>query len=145
MSDTSPSHRSIALQVADVHRLLAIQAGLVVLTSLTVWGIAGTESALAAAYGGAAAVLSAWLLGRRVRRAAEISRSDPGRETTVLYLGAVQRFALILVLFAVGMGQLGLAPVPLLIGFGLAQLTFLFSGPRVGPQTSEKNTLEKWG
>jgi ATP synthase protein I len=124
---------------------MAVQLAIVATASLAFWLARGGEAAWAAAYGGAAALLSAWMLGRRVRLAAETARSEPGRETAVLYIGAVQRFLIVLVLFAVGMGQLGLPPVPLLAGFGLAQLAFFVLGPRARPRVGETKTLERWG
>ena len=44
-----------------------------------------------------------------------------------LYLGAMERFAFVAVAFAVGLGALGLAPVPLLAGFGGAQCAYFIA------------------
>ena len=137
--------RSLALQSADVYRLLIAQVALVGTGAAAFMALAGAQEALASGYGGGIALLSAWMLARHVRLAVDRARSDPGRETAVLYVGAVQRFVLILVLFAVGMGQLGLPPVPLLVGFGLAQAVYLMLGPYSRPRLGEGNTAEKWG
>jgi ATP synthase protein I len=134
------------MQPADVYRLLAVQAVIALGTTVTFWVARGSEAGKAAVFGGAVALLSAWLLGRRVRRASEVTRTRPGSEMAVLYIGAVQRFVLTLVLFAVGMGPLGLSPVPLLAGFALAQLAFLTPVARAKPQADTgTNSLEKWG
>lgn len=137
--------RSLALQSADVYRLLIVQSAIVAMVTAGFLVGDGASAGWAAAYGGGAALLSAGLLARRVRLATDRARTDPGRETAVLYLGAVQRFVLILVLFAVGMGQLGLPPAPLLVGFGLAQAAYLMLGPRARPGMGSGKTLEKWG
>lgn len=80
----------------------------------------GPRAALAAVYGGAVTMLiSAWL-GWRLRRAG----APPGGLVT-LYPSVVLRYATAIVLLALGLGVLKLAPVPLVIAFGLAQLGFL--------------------
>ena len=141
-----PVTRSLVMQPADLNRLLAVQLVLVSSTALAFWVVWGPEAGRAAAYGGAVALLSAWLLGRRVRRASDLARTSPGQEMAVLYIGAVQRFVAILVLFAVGMGQLGLLPVPLLVAFGVAQLAYVAPGDRARRRAdTATNSLEKWG
>ncbi len=88
-------------------------------------------AAQAAAYGGAMALLIAWMLGRRALLAAEVAKAQPGREMMVIYIGAVQRFVAVLVLFGVGMGWLALQPVPLLAAFAIAQLGHMLNGALV--------------
>jgi ATP synthase protein I len=136
--------RSIVLQAADVQRLLTAQAALIVLAAVGFFVVGGGAQSAAVVYGGAAAMASAWLLARRVRRAAELARTAPGHETAVLYVGAVQRFLLLLAAFVIGMGQLGLAPVALLAGFAVAQLAYLMTGPHLR-SGAETKTMEKWG
>ena len=114
--------RSMSLQSGEVGRLLAIQC---VLTSAVVayFLVTGDPvAAQAAAYGGAMALLIAWMLGRRALLAAEVAKTHPGGEMMVIYTGAVQRFVAVIVLFGLGMGWLDLQPVPLLAAFAIAQL-----------------------
>ena len=85
----------------------------------------GGFEALSACYGGATAVMSSWWLGRRVRRSAELARADIRSGQISLYFGAAQRFVAVVVLLAVGIGALKLAPLPLIIAFAVAQLGFL--------------------
>lgn len=123
--------QSIALQPQDVRALLTAQL-VVVVALVAAFAVAGEPAAAqGAAYGGATALLSAWVLGRTVRRAAMLARKAPGSETSALYIGAVLRFVAVLVLFAAGMGALGLAPVPILAGFAAAQLGTLWNSLRV--------------
>jgi ATP synthase protein I len=76
----------------------------------------GPHAALAAAYGGAVAMLiSAWL-GWCLRRAAGWA---------ALYSGAALRYAAAIALLALGLGALQLAPLPLVAAFGVAQFGFL--------------------
>jgi ATP synthase protein I len=124
--------RSLALQEEDIRALLGLQLLAVVVSASVFLFIGGPHQALSSAYGGGIALLSGWMLGRRVARATEVAKHSPGRETSVLYIGAIQRFVVILVLFALGMGKLGLAPLPVVVGFAAAQLGFFLSGARTG-------------
>ena len=121
-------NRSIALQKSDVGVLLVLQLALVALAGGGFLFAQGAEAAQATAYGGGIAALNTWLLGRRVLRASEVAKTHPGQETMVLYVGVIQRFVVVLMLFGLGMGWLGLQPVPLLIGFAVAQLGYFVNG-----------------
>lgn len=112
-------------QFADARMLLAMQALLIGLVVFLYLILGGSPEAHAALFGGMCALLNAWLLSRRLRLAADVAKRSPGREVTVIYVGAIQRFALLLALFIVGMGWLKLNPVPLLVAFGVAQVAFL--------------------
>ena len=125
------ANRSIALKPEDVRALLAAQAILVILLTVVVALASGLPAARAVVYGGATALLSAWALGLSVRKAAQVAALSPGSETPVLYIGAVVRFVLVLVLFGLGMGLLKLAPGPLLGGFIVAQLGHFINGSRI--------------
>ncbi len=118
-------NRSLSLQKTDVIVLLAVQLAIVVLSAGGFLLAQGSGAAQAAVYGGAVATL---MLGRRVFSPSGIARSHPGQETTMRYFGAVQRFVAVLVLFALGIGWIGLQPVPLLVGFGAAQLGYFVNG-----------------
>lgn len=111
-------------QSPDARMLLAMQAVLVGVVVSLYLVLGGSPDAHAALFGGACALVNAWLLGRRMRLAASIAKVSPGQEVTVIYVGALQRFALLLGLFIVGMGWLQLNPVPLLVAFGVAQVAF---------------------
>ncbi len=80
---------------------------------------------LAALYGALSSIVLVYLLSRCVTRASEVALHDPKKSMVTLYLGAVQRFVLLAVLFAIGLAVLKLDPLACLIGFGLAQLTYV--------------------
>ncbi len=91
----------------------------------------GLSAALAAAYGGLIALcnlaLMAWRA-KRIERAGSLSAQQSLRH---LYLSALERFASVAFLFALGFGPLQLAPLPVLIGFAItlpALLSFNVSG-----------------
>jgi ATP synthase protein I len=81
-------------------------------------------SALSALYGGLASLAVSWMLRRGVLKANEIARDDPKRGMTVLYIGAVQRFVLVVALLGLGLGLLKLTPLATVVGFGGAQLAY---------------------
>lgn len=111
-------------QLADARMLLGMQALLVGVVVFLYLILGGSPDAHAALFGGGCALLNGWLLGRRLRLAADVARTSPGREVTIIYVGALQRFALLVALFVVGMGWLKLNPVPLLVAFAVAQVAF---------------------
>ncbi|MGK0674576.1 MAG: ATP synthase subunit I [Halothiobacillaceae bacterium] len=91
-----------------------------------VWGGLGHEfDGLAVVYGGLVSMLLVWLHKRGVRKAEQRAILDPKGSMLVLYVGAVVRFLLLIVLLGVGMGLLKLSALPLFAGFVLAQLGFV--------------------
>ncbi|MEM7254480.1 MAG: ATP synthase subunit I [Pseudomonadota bacterium] len=108
-------------------KVIALQAAMTIVVGVVFFATQGPSPLGAVAFGGALAVVHAWLLGRRVQIATEAAKRQPGSETTVLYIGAIQRFVVTLVGFVIGMGLLKLAPVPLLIAFAAAQVVFFLS------------------
>ena len=84
----------------------------------------GTLGALSAAYGSAISILLAWLLSRGVVQAGNTVQESSKKSTAILYMGAVQRFLLVLALFGFGLAFLKLEPLAVVIGFALSQLAF---------------------
>lgn len=82
-------------------------------------------AALSASYGGVTSVVLALLSIRGFKRANEIALSEPKKSMTILYVGAVQRFVAVLVLLGMGLGLFKLEPLAVLIGFVLAQASYL--------------------
>nr|VFK39586.1 MAG: ATP synthase protein I [Candidatus Kentron sp. SD] len=106
---------------------VGIQTILIVGISVAYLVTLGWFKALAVVYGGGMALFNTWMLMMRIRLAKKIAENMPGREIGALYIGAIQRFISILVLFIIGMAILKLDSVPLLIGFAISQV-----GGRVG-------------
>ncbi|HGX93169.1 MAG TPA: ATP synthase subunit I, partial [Candidatus Tenderia sp.] len=78
-------------------------------------------------YGGGIALFSTWLMGWRITRAAQAAALDSNQGAFVIYAGVAQRFLLTMVLMALGMGVLKLAPVAILVGYALAQIAYMFN------------------
>ncbi len=106
-------------------KLILLQVGVSTVIAAAFFMAKGQGEALAAFYGGVISIVIAFLLGRGVVRAAEAARRDHKKSMLILYLGAVQRFVLVLALFGIGLKGLGLAFLPMLAGFAGAQLAYL--------------------
>jgi ATP synthase protein I len=107
------------------HNLIRVQVALVLGCLLLVWINEGGQAALAALYGGLVALTNSWLLAKRVARVGELAKRNPNYSAFTLYIGAVQRFLLVLVSLGIGLGWLHLAPLPLLVTFGVAQIAYI--------------------
>lgn len=122
---------SYAAQVlrAALRRLLFVQLLLVLSVALGYFVIKNGDSALAAGYGGGIALANTIIMAWRV------GRTNDRRAFAELYIGAGLRFALTLLLMALGMGLLKLDPLALIVGFAVAQLGYLFNrvSTNIGP------------
>ena len=105
--------------------LAQLAVSLLVATSSLLFG--GPWAGVSALYGGGAAVLSTWWLGRRIQRASDLALRNPAASQAAMYAGAIQRFIGAAVVLGVGLGVLGLSPVPLIVAFAAAQLGFMMN------------------
>ncbi|HIQ14385.1 MAG TPA: ATP synthase subunit I [Leucothrix sp.] len=122
--------------------LLIIQAVLVLVGVAVSFYFLRSEGLLPATFGGAVAVVNSILLSRRLESAGEMAKENPEGGVLSLYLGVIQRFVFVLVMFAVGMGVLKLQPPPMLGTFALAQLAFmLFGSKKARVATKEAKNL----
>ena len=87
----------------------------------------GAAQGRSALYGGLVAVTLTMLLSRGVRRAEVSAARNPQQSMVILYVGAVQRFVLALVAFALGLAVLKLEPMGVFIGFAAAQFSYLIN------------------
>ncbi|NOZ53344.1 MAG: ATP synthase subunit I [Gammaproteobacteria bacterium] len=87
----------------------------------------GPWQSLSAFYGGLASICIAVLLTWGVQRATVASAENPTKGMLILYVGAVQRFLLVVGLLALGLAIIKLDPVALCVGFAVAQLSYLIS------------------
>ncbi len=110
---------------ANAKKVVVLQLIITTLAAM-VFGIVGDSwAALSTFYGGLASLCVSWMLRRGVLNANEIARKDPKRGMAVLYVGALQRFVLVLVLLGLGLGLLGMEPLATIVGFGSAQLAYV--------------------
>ena len=78
-------------------------------------------------------------MSRRLDSAGEMAKENPEGGVLTLYLGVIQRFVFVLVMFGVGMGVLKLLPPPMLGTFAVAQLAFMLFGSKQAKLASEEN------
>lgn len=119
--------------------LLLIQAILVLAGVAVSFHFEGDAGLLPAAYGGAVAIGNSILLSRRLVSAGEMAEDNPEGGVLQLYLGVVQRFVFVLVMFGVGMGVLKLLPPPMLGTFAVAQLAFMLFGSKQAKKMSAED------
>jgi ATP synthase protein I len=86
----------------------------------------GWGAAQATLCGGAIGIAATLLLSRSVKKAGRAA-VDPNAAMRILYLGAAQRFCLVLGAFAFGLAVLKLEPLALFVGFALAQAGYFIS------------------
>ena len=110
--------------------LIAVQATIIAACALVAWIYGDLWSAVAATYGGGVALANAWLLALRVERVGELVKKDPHKGMYSLYIGAAQRFVLVLVGLAIGLGVFHLDAIPMVISFAVAQLAYVIAAGR---------------
>jgi ATP synthase protein I len=108
---------------------LLAQGILILITAAAFLAYKGSASAAAAIYGGAIAMVIAALLGWRLQRAADAAAEAQLQGSMQLYWGAMERFLIVGVGFAVGIAVIKLPPLPMIVAFAVAQLGFLLRIP----------------
>jgi ATP synthase protein I len=107
---------------SSIRKLVVLQLLLIAVTSVVFFLLYGGFQAGSVWYGGAVASVNGLLLEWR-RHVADLGRAlSAGESIRVLYRTALERFVLVALLFAVGLGGLRLDPPALLTGFIMGQL-----------------------
>ncbi|MCK4865413.1 MAG: ATP synthase subunit I [Gammaproteobacteria bacterium] len=118
-----------------LRKILLVQVGLVVLTAVILSLVKTHEFFLATLYGGAVIIASTSYFGWRLKIATQTVDNKPSEysvNSVELIKGIVIRFVMVIVLLALGLGWLKLAPAGVLSGFIVAQLAFWFSRSSYG-------------
>ena len=113
-------------RVVSGQLLVALVAGVAIVV-IQGWE-AGWGTALSVVYGTGVALANTLLLMWRLGRSARRSPADANRQLRLFYLSSVERFLVVATLLVVGMTALGLAPLAVVTGFVLGQLTLLVAG-----------------
>ncbi len=109
-------------------RVVVIQLLMTLLVAVVFFGVSAEEKlweALSAGYGGLSSVVLALISIKGFKRANALALSDPKQSMIILYIGAVVRFAAVIVLLGIGLGLLKLNAMAVFIGFALAQASYL--------------------
>lgn len=115
-----------------LRRILLVQAGLVIITSVILSLVKGQEFFVATLYGGATIIASTVYFGWRLKIATEAADNTPTVNSVELFKGVFIRFLIVIVLLALGLGWLKLQPIGILSGFFVAQLAYWFSRSSYG-------------
>lgn len=102
---------------------LAVVGLAAVLTNLYV----GESAAKATWFGGLTAVVNTLMLAWRMRTSAGRAEKSPGQELAGLVRSSMERFFMVALLVAAGLGWLKLLPAPLLLSFVLGQVVMVVS------------------
>ena len=112
--------------VAKARRVIVLQIVIGVLVAAGFFFGKSQWHALSASFGALISILSTMWLRRGVVKAGVRAGNGKTGEA-ILYINAALRFLMILVLFAVGLAIIKLAPVATVAGFVLTQLAFAAS------------------
>lgn len=111
----------------SVIRVVFVQTLTTLLVASGALIIYGQWSAIAAIYGGFLAIIVAVLTAHWIFRAGEVAQAEPQRGVGAFLSVAGKRMLLTIAGLALGLAGLRLAPVPLLVGFALAYMGYLFA------------------
>jgi hypothetical protein len=101
----------------------------------------GQLQGLSVVYGGLVDLMLTLLLSRSVSKADAVAATDPKAGMTVLYVGAVIRFFLFIVMFAIGLALLRLDALAVAVGFVAARVAQL-AGVRNVTRNNETEGLK---
>lgn len=110
---------------SGIRRVAVAQAALALIGALVGAAVAGAAAGLALLYGGLVAMSVSAVLVWRERQSMQHPEWDQHRLFRLFVRAGVERMLLLIGLLAVGLGVLGLAPLPLMLGLVLAQLAWL--------------------
>lgn len=111
-----------------IRRLLLQQLVWVAGTSAVFLAVYGIFSAVSVWYGGGIAATNGLVQARCLHRDAQAPQRSPQQSLVAVYVCVVQRFLLVALLFALGLGGLKLEPLAVLAGFVVGQIALVISG-----------------
>jgi len=123
-----------------VRRLFIVQLMLTIFAAFACLAWQNINGFLAALFGGSITLSGTLLMAWRISRAGEAAlpvqqTGDKQQGYIEIYIGALQKFFLTLVLMAFGMGYLKLDPLAILIGFAITQMSFIANKVDTSPAT----------
>lgn len=116
-----------AIGATLVRRLAGVQAMLAMIGAGICLAFCGMAAAGAMLAGGAVALANTLLLAWRMRGNKGALYLNAQQHLRTFYRSSLERFFVVMLLLAVGMGPLALQPLPLLAGFVLGQLALIVS------------------
>jgi ATP synthase protein I len=77
-------------------------------------------------YGGLIAISATTISSLKITKAGNIASTEKLQGNIEIYIGAIQKYLVVLTLFALGMGYFKLLPLPMIITFSLTQFAYIF-------------------
>ena len=111
--------------ISGTLKVVLAQAVLAPVAALAGWMFAGPWAGVAALYGVLVALAVTAVLVWRERQSMQHPEWDQHRLFKLFIRAGIERLVLLLGLLVVGLGVLGLAPLPMLLGLVLAQFAWL--------------------
>lgn len=111
--------------ISGTLKVVLAQAVLAPIAALAGWMFAGPWAGVAALYGVLVALAVTAVLVWRERQSMQHPEWDQHRLFKLFIRAGIERLVLLLGLLVVGLGVLGLAPLPMLLGLVLAQFAWL--------------------
>lgn len=108
-------------------RVAAVQVALTLVSAALLYPLEGEGASRSACYGGAVALTNTLLLSWRMRSSAQQPGRKPQEELFRLYRSSAERFFVVALLVAAGLGWLKLMPALMLTGFVIGQLVLVIS------------------
>ena len=112
---------------AGIRRLLLLQLTWVAVTSAVFLAVFGIFSAVSVCYGGGIAALNGLVQVRCLHRDAQAPERSPQQSVASVYVCVIQRFVIVALMFALGLGALGAEPFAVLSGFVAGQAALVIS------------------
>lgn len=113
-------------QRAAQRKVTVLQIVMVAVVAALFWLAMGWQAGLAALYGSLIVALNTLMQARQLKRADRIAGLSAERNLRYLYRCAAERLIATVVLLAVGIGMLRLEPMPLLVGYIIAQVALVY-------------------
>lgn len=112
---------------SSVHRTAVLQVVISVVVGMFGYALQGEAEAKAALYGGVVALIGTLLLLWRMQRSKQKTLLKAHQHLWLFYRSGLERFLVICVLLAIGMGPFKLVPLAVLVGFVAGQLALIIA------------------
>ena len=112
---------------SSVHRTAVLQIIISVIAGVVAYALEGKAEAGAAIYGGVVALIGTLLLLWRMQNSKHKTLKEAQQHLWIFYRSGVERFLVLSILLAIGMGTLKLVPLAVLVGFVASQLAWIIA------------------
>ena len=112
---------------SSVHRTAVLQIVISVIAGVVAYALEGKAEAGAAIYGGVVALIGTLLLLWRMQSSKHKTLKEAQQHLWIFYRSGVERFLVLSILLAIGMGTLKLVPLAVLVGFVASQLAWIIA------------------